>query len=98
MPLVRSSAQGRLRRGQRIRFPSTIVRSDVTVPPIPPRTRRNRRSRPIRCDSPLVDPPPIDPLLPLPVVLSSDVAARNEAISTVSSGTVDLLKAYLFSV
>jgi hypothetical protein len=102
MPSVRSSAQGRLRRGQRVRLQTARARPDVTVPPTPPRTRRNRRSRPIRCDSPLIDPHPvaIPPLLPPPVVLSSDVVARNEAVSTVSNslGTADSLKTYLFSV
>jgi hypothetical protein len=102
MPPKRSSAQGRLRRGQRVRFQSARACPDVTVPPTPPRTRRNRRSRPVRRDSPLVDPPSIDSPPPLPplVVPSSDIAARNEAVSTVSNslGTTDSLKTYLFSV
>ena len=97
----RSSAQGRLRRGQRVRFQTARARLDVTALPTPPITRRNRRTRPVRHDSPLVDPPPINPspLLPL-VVPSLDVAARNEAVSTVSNSlrTADLLKTYLFSI
>src|SRR5436305_8366885 len=94
MPPERLSAQGRLRRGQRVRFQSAKVRPDVTVPPTPPRTRRNRRSRPVRCDSPPVDPPPLSPP---PVVPSSDIATRNEAVSTVSN-LLSTADSYLSSV
>ena len=103
MPPERSSAQGGLRRGQRVRFQSSRARPDVTVPPTPPRTRRNRRGRSLRRDSPLVDPVDPQPLLPPPVVPSPDVAERNEAVSTVGNLLVrrdraNLLKTYLFSV
>jgi hypothetical protein len=55
MPPERS---GGLRRGQRIRFQSTRALPDATIPP---RTRRNRQIRPLRCDSPRPDPPRPDP-------------------------------------
>src|SRR5436853_1631132 len=102
MPPKRSSIKSGLRRGQRVRFQSARARPNVTVPPTLPRTRRNRQSRPLHRDSPPVDTPPVDPqpLLPPPIVPSLDVAARNEAASTISNslGTENLLKTYLFSV